>query len=278
MNAYYLLTDLRDNIGEASAKRWGDNDLLRKLNFSHRLRANELISVPGDWLVTSEDLTPSNSVVTLPSDCVKPVYLEHTSEEYPISLNQNIRDRRTTYVIGTTLYSGLLDAYLLGNTIVINSDSFSDQVTLWYQQRIPDLHAGTESSVAALTLGFDLGNEPRFVANYYKGSYVEVMDATTKAVEIRSEITGYIAAGVATITGTPVDTDLYGTVSELPEEAMSLVVLEATLLCLAKPGAALDTKYFEYFSSLRREAKKDWNAFISTRLSGSNRTRITEVE
>ena len=278
MNAYYLLTDLRDNIGEASAKRWGDNDLLRKLNFSHRLRTNELISVPGDWLVTSEDLTPVDSVVTLPSDCVKPVYMEHTSDGYSISLGQNVRDRRTTQVAGTTLYSGLCDAYLEGGTIVINSDSFSDQVTLWYQRRIPDLHAGTESSVAASTLGFDLANEPRFVADYYKGSYVEVMDVTTKAVEIRSEITTYTAAGVATITGTPVDTDLYGTVSELPEEAMGLVVLDATLLCLAKPGAALDTKYFEYFSSLRRDAKKDWNNFISTRLSGSNRTRITEVE
>lgn len=277
-NAYYMLKDLRDNIGEATASHWGDDDLLRKLNASHRMRANELISVPGDWLLTSEDLTPVASVLTLPSDCVKPVYAEETSSGYVVSLEGDIRTRNLTRIAGTTLYAGAPEVYLVGNTLVFNVDAYTTETTLWYQRRVPDLHCGVESSVAASTLGFDLSNQPRYVADYYKGETVEVMDLTTEAVEIRSKITAYTAAGVATITGTPTDTDLYGTVSSLPEEAISLVILGATLGVMAKPSAALDPKYFEYFLSLFRDAKKDWNEFISTRISGANRTRVTEIE
>lgn len=278
MNCYHMLTEMRDIIGEKTASHWGDDGLLRKINFSQRQRANELMSVPGDWLLASEDLTPAASVITLPSNCVKPVHLEETTSHCPISIGQNIRDRRISGVSGQTIWDQVMEAYPLGNTLVVCIDSYTTGVTLWFQRRVPDLHCGTESSVAVSTLGFHLANHPVFVADYYKGSYVEVMDATTKAVEIRSEITGYTAAGVATITGTPVDTDLYGTISELPEEAINLVILDAALAAMAKPSAALDPKYFEYLLALRKEAKKDWKRFITTRISGSNRTRITEYE
>jgi hypothetical protein len=278
MNAFYMLKDLRDNVGEATESHWGDDDLLWKLNLAHRVRANELISVPGDWLLTSSNLTPVDSVITLPSDCVKPVYMEETTDGYPIPFCGDIRDRRTDRVYATNPWSGSAEAYLVGNTIEVNASSYTTGVTLWYQKRVPDLHAGTESSVAASTLGFDLGNRPRFEDDYYNNVYVEVMDATTHAIEIRSLITDYTAAGVATITGTPTDTDVYGTVSTLPEEAMDLVVLDATLRALAKPSAALDPKYFEYFRELYRDAKRDWNNFISTRISGTNRVRVTETE
>lgn len=270
MNAYFMIQELRDLIGEATAKHWGDWGLLRKLNFSQRQRANELISSPGDWLVTSEDLTPAASVITLPSDCIKPAYLEETSDGTPIALSGNLRDRRVT--------EALLEAYPVGNTLVVNSDSYTTGVTLWYHQRIPDLHMGTESSVAASSLGFHVANHPVFVADYYNGSYVEVMDVTTLAVEIRSEITAYTAAGVATVTGTPVDTDVYGTISLLPEEAENLIILDAALAAMSKPSAALDPKYFEYLLSLRNEARRNWKRFMTTRVSGSNRTRITEAD
>jgi len=166
MNAYYMVKDVRDNIGEASASHWGDDDILRKINFSHRSRANELLSVPGDWLLTSDELTPVASVITLPSDCVKPVYMEETVSGNPIPLNGNIRDRRLTRLSGTTLYSGIVEAYLKGNTLEVNMDNYSTAVTLWYQRRVPDLHMGAESSVAASTLGFDLSKYPRYVADY----------------------------------------------------------------------------------------------------------------
>lgn len=280
MNAYWMLTDLRDNVSEASAKHWGDDDLLRKLNFSHRIRAMELMGEMGDWLVVSEDLTPSSSVITLPRECAKPVYMEHKADEYEIPIISSVRERRlrrtSTGVSG--FFGGAdLNAYLEKGTIVVNEEGFGDQVTLWYQKRVPDLHAGVAANCAASTLGFALANEPQFIADYYKGAYVEVIDSTSGAIDIRSEITVFTAVNaIATITGTPTNGDYYGTVSELPEEGMILVVLDATLLALAKPGASLDTKYFEYFMTLQRNALKSWNAWISSRFVGSNRIRVTE--
>ena len=278
MNAYQMITEVRDKIGEDVASHWGDNDLLRKLNFSHRQRANELITTPGDWLLTSEDLTPVASVITLPSDCIKPVYLEETTDGTPITLDANVRDRRAFRGKSDSVYVGVPEAYLAGNTLEVNEDAYTTGVTLWYQRRVPDLHMGAESSVAASALGFDLSNKPEYILSYYVGDYVEVMDLTTKAVEIRSLITAYTAAGVATITWTPVDTDVYGTVSSLPEEAINLILLDTALSALAKPSASLDPKYFEYLLALARDAKKDWKTFISTRISGSRRTRITEID
>lgn len=277
MNAYLMVKEIRDNIGEDSASHWGEDDILRKLNMSHRARANELLSVPGDWLLKSSDLTPSSSVITLPADCVKPVYMEETSTGYVIPIKGTVRTRRVTRLAGTSFYSGSNEAYLHGNTLVVNADNYSTGVTLWYQRRVPDLHMGTESSVAASTLGFDLSNHPKYIADYYNGEYVETMDATSLAIEIHSEISDYTAAGVATITGTPTDTDYYGTISSLPEEAIPYIIIDTTLRCMAKPSAALDPKYFEYFYTLYKEAKREWNSFISTRLSGANRTTRTEV-
>jgi len=279
MNAWYMLTDLRDNVAEATEKRWHDNDLLRKLNFAHRMRANELIASPGDWLVTSEDLTPSSGVVTLPSDCLKPVYMEEISTGYPIPLTQNLRDRRTTRTSSYGLYKGYLDAYVVGNTIEINSATYGTQVRLWYQRRVADLHCGTaDTGTGASALVLDNDMEPRFEDDYYNGVYVEVIDQTSGMVDIRSLVTDYVAATeTMTITGTAAADDHYGTVLELPEECAGLIVLEATLLALAKPASSLDTRYFEFFESLHRKALKDWNMFKATRVSGSNMTRVTEV-
>ena len=276
-----MLRDLRDNVSEASAKHWGDDDLLRKMNFSHRMRGMELMGEMGDWLVVSEDITPVSSVITLPSNCAKPVYLEHKGDEYEIPIVSSVRERRLRRTAtGVSGFFGAADlnAYLEKGTIVVNESGFGDQVTLWYQKRVPDLHAGTAANCAASALGFALANEPQYIADYYKGSYVEVIDSTGGTIDIRSEITAFaVVNAIATITGTPTDGDFYGTVSELPEEGMALVVLDATLLALAKPGASLDTKYFEYFSMLRKGALKSWNAWISSRLAGSNRIRITEA-
>ena len=273
MNAYYMLVDLRDNVGEASAKHWGDNDLLRKLNFAHRARANELMSVPGDWLMTSDDLTPVASVITLPSDCVKPSYMEITASEEPISLDVSIRERRLTRL---SAGAGGLEAYPVGNTLEVNTEGFTDEVTLWYLKRIRDLHAGTADAGAATEIALDTDNEHSVTDDYYNGVTIDIVSGTGAGSDTITDYTG--STGACVVTGTYSSSSIYGTVSELPEEADRLVVLDATLLALAKPSASMDPKYFEYFYSIWKDAKKDWNNFISTRISGSNRTRITETD
>ena len=85
MNAKDQLDLLRDYIGEASASHWSDLNLLRRLNVAQRKIAVNVAMTPGNWLVTSASVTPSDSVITLPSDCGKPIYLEETTSGQPLT-------------------------------------------------------------------------------------------------------------------------------------------------------------------------------------------------
>jgi len=272
-----MLTEVRDNVGESTESHWGDNDLLRKLNLSYRLRATELLSVPGDWLVTSTDLTPSSSVITLPDDCVKPIYLEEKDNGRAIDFSMTIRERRTSRLSGTTLYSGVVDAYFVGNTIEINMDDYGEEVTLWYQRRVPNLHTGTADAGGSTSLTFEVANEPSFEDDYYNGVTIEIVNGTGSRTQ--TTVLDYVGSTkVATLAAGTYDSDsVYGTVSDLPEEANDFIILDATIRALAKPSAAIDPKYFEHLYSLWKIAKRAWDDFTSTRLSGANRTRITEV-
>lgn len=279
MNARYMTLEIRDNIGEDVAAHWGDADILRKLNLSHRMRATELMQAPGDWLLKkSSSLTPSSSVITLPSDCVKPVYMEVVSDGDPISIDMTVRDRRLTRLAGSTLNTGLVDAYLVGNTIEINEDNFTNPVYLWYQRRIIDLHAGTAAAGAATSL--TLANlEANPADDYYNNVTIEVVSGTGADSPVSDTITDYTGSSrVCVVTGTYGSDSVYGTVSDLPEEAHPFVVLDATLKLMAKPSAAADPKYFEYFFALWKLAKKDWLEHIASRMHGSNYTRITELD
>ncbi len=280
MNAYSMMLDVRDNIAEQTAKKWDNANIQRKLNAAQRKLTLLLSMSPGDWLVTSTDLTPSDSLITLPSDCMKPVYMEEASSGVPIPLNSNVRDRSVGRVPGATLGIVQAEAYMLKDYIEFNQDSYSNGVTLWYQKRVPDLALGlVASGSAASSLILQSANEPNGNNDYYNNVVVEILDATNLNVNIRSVISDY--AGVsftATVTGTPVAEDFYGTISTLPEECHTLMVLMATTTLLAAPGAALDTKYFDFFVTEMSDLLRTFKLWISTRKSGSSYTRTTEVE
>lgn len=279
MNARYMTLEIRDNVGEDTAALWGDGDILRKLNISHRMRATELMQAPGDWLLKkSSSLTPSSSVVTLPGDCVKPVYMEVVSSGDPIAIDTTVRDRRLTRLAGSTLNCGLVDAYLVGNTIEVNEDNFTDPVYLWYQRRIIDLHAGTAAGGGAASLTLE-NLEANPSDDYYNDATVEVVSGTGATSPVSDTISDYTGSSrVCVVSGTYGSDSVYGTVSDLPEEALPFVMLDATLKLMAKPGAASDPKYFEYYFALWKLAKKDWLDHISSRMHGSNYTRTTELD
>lgn len=267
MNTYYMMLDVRDNIGEEAAAHWGDNDVLRKLNSAQRRVANMFILSPGDWLVKSADLTPVASIITLPTDCAKPVYMEEKTSGYEISLKGNIRDRNLTRVAGAVVYEGAVEAYMLKDTIEVNQDSYTTEVTLWYQQRVPDLHTGAAGSNSAATiLEFQLTNEPRRVDDYYNDVSIEIVDGTgTGIIEDISDYTG--STYRATIVGTVAEDDNYGTVSVLPEEAHDLIVLEASLMLLAKPSSSVEPSIFKYMLNQVKEARESLEEWISTRVA-----------
>ena len=269
MNSYYMMLDVRDNIGEDVASHWGDNDILRKLNAAQRKVANLFILTTGDWLIKSANITPVDSVITLPDDCAKPVYMEETSSGYAITLHGNVRDRESTRLVGAVVYDGVVEAYMQKDAIVINQDGYTTQVTLWYQQRVPDIHAGTAGANSAATkLEFELANEPKRSNDYYNNVGVEVVDgAGTGIIE---DITDYDGSGYyATIAGTVASGDHYGTVSELPEESHDLIILEASLMLLVKPSSALEPSVFRYMQERTKQAREDLEEWISTRVASN---------
>ena len=280
MNAYSMMLDVRDNIAEQTAKKWDDANIQRKLNTAQRKLTLLLSMSPGDWLVVSTDLTPSDSLITLPSDCMKPVYMEEADTGIPIELNSNVRDRSIGRVPGSSLGVIQADAYLLKDYIEVNQAGYSNGVTLWYQKRVPDLALGVAGSGSgAAVLEFQKVNTPSGVDDYYNGVSIETMHTTNLNVLLSDTITDYVGSTVkATITGTPSSGDFYGTISTLPEECHALMVLMTTTTLLASPGAALDTKYFDFFVAEMGDLLRTFKLWISTRKSGSSYTRTTEVE
>lgn len=279
MNAYYMLTDVRDNLVESTAKHWGDNDVLRKLNMSHRARVMELHQATGDWLLKNATITPSSSEVTLPTDCAKPVYMEHASGEWEIPFDQTVRERAMSKIYGTQLSDNYITAYMSKGKIIINADSYTDNVKLWYLERIPDLICGTaDTGSTGTSLIVPLAMEPSFVDDYYNNQNIEInLDGATATS--RTTVSDYVAStrAITVAAGAlTASTSTFGTVSDLPSEAIDLIILEATLKCLSKPGSRLSAQYFEFFRELHKDARKAWDSWISTRVSGTERIRISE--
>ena len=277
MNAKDQLDLLRDNLNEASANVWSDVNLLRRLNIAQRRIAMRVAQTAGHWLTVSASVTPVASVITLPADCSKPLYLEETSSKQPIDwIADGLRVRQ--------LSRGELEAYPLMSTIEVNQDSYTTACTLWYQIRVPDLHCGyAQSGCAASTLEMDdvtvaasgtslgTGRELAFVNDYYNNVTVEVIDKTSLIVDIRSAVTDYVASThKMTITGTPEDTDTYGTISRLPEETHQLIILEATVSALMKPEAKFDKAGLEFYMLELKEAREEVRDWLSSRIPGGD--------
>lgn len=278
INAYEVFKQVRANIGESEESFWTDRELLMNINQAQSIVASKFVEGVGDWLVKSSVLTPSSSVVTLPDDCAKPVYLEEYSTGRPIGLNLSVRERRLTRPEGVTLWGGTLEAYLLKDSIEINQDSYTEQVELWYEQRVPDLHFGTGGSASGSNaLEFESDLWPALTNDYYNLSYLRVYDGTGEGT--RAQITDYVGSTrVATVSGTFGADSVYGTESVLPSEALSAITLHATVLSMAKPGAALDPKYFDYFLGQAKKAM-DWlDYWVENRAVGTSRVRTTELE
>lgn len=272
MNAYQMSLRARENVGEKEPERWVAVEILAKLNSAQRRIGQYLSTSPGDWLVVSDDFTPVNSVITLSSDVAKPVYMEEKSTGYAIPFSTTIRDRRLTLPVGASLGENIHEAYFLQNQIVVNAVGYATEVTLWYEQRIKDMHFGIAGDGSEATaIEFPLDMEPSVDDDAYNTLKIETVGS-----RLSDTITDYDASTrIATITGTPTAGEYYGTVSQLLKESHDLIVLMATVSCLAKGGASIDEKQFEFFLAEERSAKRDFENWVSTRKSGSNRTRIT---
>src|SRR5574343_37135 len=272
LNAYEMMQDVRSSLNEATASHWTDLEILRKLNKAQRKIAIK-VSMSGDWFMTKATITPSSSLVALPTDCMKPIYLEKSSDGTELPFYLTVRERQLTRTTEITLDALGPDAYMYGDYIEINQDSFSDSVVLWYEKRIPDLHFGTGgSSSDSNALHFQTTNIPVPRDDYYNSVYVSITAGTGALT--RAIITDYVGStGVATVAGTFGNDSVYGTETLLPQEAIPLLTLMATTKLLSKPSTAIDPKYWEYLKMELKDAMSDLEGFLSTRVKNSVRIR-----
>jgi len=267
-NAYDILELVRDNVAEAVASHWSDLNLLRRINQAQAEVARLVSMGSGQWLVKSADLTPVDSVITLPVDCAKPLYIEKTSNGEPLTWLSSVTHRRVSRAVGTTLAGGWPnEVYPLRNTLEVNKDSFSDEITLWYLLRIPHLHTGTAAAGGTASLTLQADRRPSNLADYYNNSSIEIVSGTGSGVI--DVITDYSAAHVCTVTGTYSTDSIYGTISLLPEECIDYLILRATLLSISKPSSTIDEKVYEMFYRDHRTAKNELIEWLQSRTAGS---------
>ena len=273
-NAYDFLQLLRDNVGEGTASHWSDLNLLRRLNQAYYETARLISMSSGQWLVKSATVTPSSSVITLPDDCSKPVYLEDANGS-PVRWLTSVGQRRVSRSFGSGYdSSSAREAYPLMDTIELNESGYSSACTLWYQQRVVDLQTGTASAGDDLSLTFQASMRARQVADYYNGTTIEVISGTGPGIYT---IDDYTSASVCTLSASSFDTDsVYGTVPVTPQETNDVIILRATLLAMSKPSSNMDEKVFQMFSNDFRDAKKDLKEWIENRVIENTGVEIGE--
>ena len=282
MNAYEMLELLRSNVGEEEEAHWKDKLLMRRLNIEQLEVGRLVLDSPGDWLMKrSSSITAVSSLITLPSDCVRPAYIEEVSSGRKIPIRDTVRERRLGRQAGSTLSTGSIEAYFLGNNLEVNKDSYGEAVYVWYQQRVVDLHAGKcGSGSGATTVQFEAAHWPSGLDDYYNGVMVEVRDQTDHILNVNQEITDYTGADfkatIASAVATPVENDLYGTVSILPPELHNWIILRATVRAIAKPSSTFEKELFGFWRAELKVAKEEAEEFLTTRLSGSTYVRIVE--
>jgi len=278
MNAYEMYLEVRENIAEDTANHWSNLEVLRKLNAAQK-RVGQKLLANGDWLLTHTDLTPSASVITLPLDCARPVYVEEKSSGYPVWPSTTVRNRRVSRLSGTSLSSGELEYYPEGNTLVVNKDSYTTQCTVWYQKRILDMLFDTTGDTGSTTNSLIVNEEqyPNVQDDYYNGLVLEIVAGT--GIGTRASITDYDGGDRKITAALSFGTDSkWGTVPQVPEEGHDLIVLMATGQLLAKPHSAADPKVLEFYSFLIREATQAFDEFITLRIEDAARTQITMLE
>ncbi len=287
MNGYEQITTMRDFVGESVAAHWKDRFLLTCLNQVQEKLSQKVAKAPGGWLLTSTSVTPVASVITLPVDCAKPVYLEETVSGNPISWGVEAPERRVSRQPANQLQSSMLEAYRQYGEIVVNRDSYTTACTLWYQFRVPELHVGTASAGSTGTftmsaydgVGASDGFGAKVVADYYNNVTYFCTAGTGSGTT--GTITDYTAARVATLSATTTvyaASSVYATVSRLPEQCHHLMWLEASLMALAKPASLMEKEAWMFLKDRWTEAQNEFIEWISTPHVGSKRTRVTEIE
>lgn len=249
-----MYKEIREGIGEEVEAHWTDRAILRKMNQVQRVLWRDMAMLSGDWFLTSSDITPVASIITLPSDCGKVIYVENkaTGARLPV---KTVREKEIGEV-----------AYFTKEGMEVSTPSYTEEVTVWYLKRLANMHFGTAgANSAASALHLDIKKAPEFKDDYYNDLDVEIWSSAALP-KIETTITDYTGStNIAVITGTATAGDFYGTVPQIPEEGHYLMVLDVLSKCLMKPGSSFDVEYVKLSLLTLREARTEWLEWIETR-------------
>lgn len=283
MNAYEMREVLRNNIGEGTAVHWSNKILTKRLNECYLEVGRLVVDSPGDWLLKKSDsITPSLNRLTLPSDCLRPAYVEEVGSGRKIWINGSVREREGELIsTGSSALLGMIRGYLLGNYIEIDSPNYGEACYVWYQPRLVELACGTcQTGTDATHVAFNQANWPSGEDDYYNGLTLHVRDVTSNVLNVNTIITDYVGStGIATVASavaTPAATDFYGTVPQIPRELLDLVITKATVKSLARPNSTFEKEIFAFWKSLLKDAEEQAQDFLAARLSGSSYVRVVE--
>lgn len=236
LNAYQIASDVREGVNEFSTAYLQATDATGAFtNSKIQARINEAVRFlwglsfvrsPEDYL-TSSDLTPVNSLITLPANFMKLRRLEYTDSRQKIHRME--LDEKAPGTGSKVRYRPYQRKYL-----IIDQAGVTDGVTAWFFKRPRDIHYGQAvagSGASALKMAATAIYEDDF----YNGMLVEDVTAG-----FNSEITDYSGSTkVATVTGTASTNDWYGLVPEIPEEFHHLISMKAILLLKSDPKSPI---------------------------------------
>jgi hypothetical protein len=157
------------------------------------------------------------------------------------------------------------EAYPLMNSIEINTAFTGGTYKLWYQKRPIELHAGTATAggVSNLTLQADRGADVR--DDYYNGASIDIVGGSVSGRYLISDYVGSTRVITLSTTAT-FSTYTYGIIPITPPECNNLIILEATLLALAKPSSVLDKEILQLYVALHKAEQKEISQWLETRL------------
>ena len=224
LNAYGILEEVRTELNEYSVAlcqgtavgTFDNSDIIRKINGAQRFIWNALFTRFPELFFTSQSVTGTAGVYTIPSDCFQLHYITDGDGKKIDKIP--LKTKHLTNCTGSPyLY------YRYGNTIV-RDDGTSAVLTFYYYKRPRDLTQGMSSAGGALSL--TLAATARKELNYYQGATIE--DITDDWTDV---IASYATTRVATLTAqTGAANKYYGTVSELPEPFHALIAPRAIIL------------------------------------------------
>lgn len=229
-NCYQILEKVRRGLkaystafmqGTDTTGAWDNDDIVNKINDAQRFLFDLIVNIDPQFFFKKTTLTPSASVLTMPSDFYRIRRLEDANglKIFP----QNLDEKRDSGRAGSKY-----QYYWQGGSIYVDYDGYADLTTLYYVFRPLDLTQGKTSAGGALSA--TLASTAKAVADYYNTVVIEnVTDAWVDT------ISDYSAARVATVAQTWAASKYYGTVSQLPEAFHPFIARKALILMKQEP-------------------------------------------